>query len=244
MDPETDDVYISNGWNEILRYSGLTGRYNGRLKDGRIDPILTTDVAVSPDGFVYIQKGPRYSGPYQRLDRDLKSAPLPGANTDSFGWVFGRYGQGYCTKGTAIGYDGRLYSLGMLAWCQYYVVTYGKDGEIINGARWSEDVTKWWAGTNDGDQAPQKGLGLTGALIGPVTAGCGGIKVDRKGFVYVGLNVLSDDFKPPAGFEGDRAYLGDIGCVVKFKPEGGGLPKGKRHNRLADYEEDLRRRSL
>jgi hypothetical protein len=59
--------------------------------------------------------------------------------------------------------------------------------------------------------------------------------VDRKGFVYVGLNLFPDGYKPPAGFENDGAFLGNIGSVVKFKPEGGGLPKGKR-DRLADYE--------
>ena len=44
--------------------------------------------------------------------------------------VCGNWIEWYGTKGTAIGWDGRLYSLGMLAWCQYYVVTYGKDGKV------------------------------------------------------------------------------------------------------------------
>jgi sugar lactone lactonase YvrE len=236
VDPDTDDVYVSNGWNEIWRYNGITGKYNGALKDGKVDPIITTDVAVSPDGHVYIQKGPRYSGPYQRLDRNLQPAPLNvGTNGDSFGWVFGRYGQGYCTKGTAIGWDGRLHSFGMLAWCQYYVVTYGPDGRIINGSRWSEDVTKWWAGTADGDQVPQKSLGLTGALIGPVSSCSGGLKVDRQGYLYLGLNLFPEGYKPPAGFENEAA-MGMAGSVVKFKPDGGGVPKGKRQDRLADHE--------
>jgi len=237
VDPETDDVYVSNGWIQTFRYSGLTGKYNGAMKDGRMDPIIATDTVVSPDGYVYIQQGiTGFSGAYQRLDRNLKPAPLASSGKDLFGWVFGRYGQGYCTKGSCLGWDGRLYSLGLLAWVEYYVVSYDRDGKFIPGPRvCTAQIERLKTQPDHGDLKPLGDRGINSALIGPVNGSCGGVKVDRRGFVYVGLNVFPEGYKPPAGFEKESA-MGMAGSVVKFKPEGGGVPKGKRLERLADYE--------
>jgi hypothetical protein len=237
VDPETDDVYVSDGWIRTYRYSGLTGKYNGAVKDGRMDPIIATDTVVSPDGFVYIQDGKTgFSGAYKRMDRNLKPAPLAATGSDTIGWVFGRYGQGYCTKGSCIGWDGRLYSLGLLAWVEYYVVSYDRDGKFQPGPRvCTAQIERLKTQPDHGDLKPLGDRGINSALIGPVNGSCGGLKVDRQGFVYAGLNVFPEGYKPPAGFEKEAA-LGMAGSVVKFKPEGGGVPKGKRLERLADYE--------
>jgi sugar lactone lactonase YvrE len=236
VDPETDDVYVSNGWINIYRYAGLTGKYNGDLKGDKMDPLVATDVTVSPDGYVYIQQGPSFSGSFQRLDKNLKPAPLKGSGKDIFGWVFGRYGQGYCTKGSVVDYKGRLLTLGMLAWCEYFVSTYDLDGNFIPGPILAKSqIERLKTQPDHGDLKPLGDRGINSALIGPVTAASGGIKIDKEGSVYLGLNLFPEGFKPPTGFEKDKAYATMIGSVVKFNPKGGGLIEGKPIGKASSY---------
>jgi len=62
---------------------------------------------------------------------------------------------------------------------------------------------------------------LTSAIIGPVTAANGGMRVDLEGNIYIGLWVWPPDQALPEGLEDDRAYLHSVGSVIKFTPAGG-----------------------
>ena len=226
VDPETDDVYVSNGWAEVRRFAGLTGAPGAAMS--------ATDVTVSPDGYVYIQQGPNFAGAYQRLTRELKPAPLAATGKDVFGFVYGRYGAGFCTKGSCVGWDGKVYSLGMLGWCEYFVAGYDRDGKALPGKRPAPSglVEAVRSGKPYGYGLEKSGL--TSSLIGKLSVDNGGLKVDRAGNIYVGLQIWPADHKPPAGFEKDEVYKWLAGSVVKFGPEGGGPPAGK--GALADYE--------
>jgi hypothetical protein len=74
------------------------------------------------------------------------------------------------------------------------------------------------------------------AIIGPIDTKPGGIQLDYRGNIYVGLGVVPADHQPPAGFEKDPGYEACVGSVVKFKPEGGAVValKGKEAKPPAD----------
>jgi len=229
VDPETDDLYVNNGWAKTYRFNGLTGKYNGAVKNGAPDPMNVTDVAISPAGHVFVQKGPSWSGPYERLTRDLKPAPFAETGTSVFGCVFARFGAGFCSKGSCATADGRLYSLSMLDWCVYYVMAYDAAGKAVEGPRGKGAVNE--------KQAPGVyKAGIRSAIVGQVLDRCGGLKVDRAGNVYVGIQVFPPDYKRPAGFEKDPAFGGMSGSVIKFKAAGGGMAAGKPGRELGDYE--------
>ena len=229
VDPETDDLYVNNGWAKTYRFAGLTGKYNGAVKNGGPDPICATDTAISPDGHVFIQQGPSWSGPYERLTRDLKPAPFAETGKSVFGCVFARMGAGFCSKGSCATADGRLYSLGMLDWTKYFVVAYDAGGKPVEGPRGKGAVSETQA----------KGVyaaGVRSAIVGQVLDRCGGLKVDRAGNVYVGLQVFPPDYRRPAGFEKDPAFGGMSGSVLKFKASGGGTTAGRQGRAFEDYE--------
>jgi hypothetical protein len=227
VDPETDDVYTTDGWAGVWRVNGLTGKFNGPVtKDGHPDLINATDASVSPDGYVYIQKGPSWTGSLARLDRNLKPAPLPGSGLTEFGGVFSRYGTGFCAKGQCVGWDGTFYSLGMFDWNQYFVCTYGPDGKFVAGPR------KVGQMVTDAGKALEPAIkGVDSGVVAKLPGGCGGVHVDRRGNVYVGVRQVPADYRAPAGFEKDPAFSGMIGSVFMFGKEGGGVPvnlaKGK-----------------
>ena len=216
VDPVSDDLYINDGWNNTVRFDGMTARANGPEKGGVPQTMSVTDTAISPDGFVFMQQGPGYSGPFQRLSRDLKPAVPAGATNAFIGDVYGRYGAGYSEKGHCIGWDGKLYSLGMYDWAQYFVCAYDAAGKAVAGKRLVGQIK---AGE------PVR-AGVQSAIIGPVPNRCGGLKVDREGFLYVGIQELPAGYAKPAGFEKDEGYAQMVGSIVKFKPDGGGLGKG------------------
>ena len=51
----------------------------------------------------------------------------------------------------------------------------------------------------------------------------GGIRVDLKGNIYVGMGLLPKGFAPPAGFETASDYLRLTGSVVKYGSQGGAV---------------------
>jgi DNA-binding beta-propeller fold protein YncE len=233
VDPETDDVYINNGWAQTSRFDGLTGKYNGAVKDGAPVPVSATEVAISPAGHVFIVKGPSWGGPWERLTRDLKPAPFAETGKAIFGTVFSRYGAGYCSKGSCVGWDGRLYSLHMLSWCLYYVTTFDATGKPLEGPRGRGIVNE------KDDSKGNLHAGITSAIVGQLPMRNGGVKVDRQGNIYVGVQMLPPDYPRPAGFEKDGAFAGMAGSVLKFAPQGGGMIAGKKDNEgrnAADYE--------
>ncbi len=195
VDPGSDDVYINDGWNNLGRYDGLSG------KGGPI-PIKAIDMAFDDAGRLYLYGREGWNEPVYRCDRDF--APVPFSATgkpeteltlavDNDGRrrpVYGRYGTGWSNKGIDVGGDGRIYVRCMYDWSKYFVTVFKPDGT---------------AGRHDRIQ---------GGILGPLSAASGGIRVDRDGYLYVGTD------GQPAGAKDDRRWAGSI---VKVKPTGGGI---------------------
>jgi hypothetical protein len=152
------------------------------------------------------------------------ASPPAGKNVpkNTLGWVYGRMGAGYCTVGMAADQNGRCYSMQMYGWAPYCVAVYGSDGKPEDPGRLRNDEKMKKAGR------------FKSALIGPMTATPGGIQLDWKGNIYIGMAVKPLDHKAPAGFENSFGYNNAVGSVVKFGPEGGAItredkpPAGKK----------------
>ena len=220
-DPLREEVYASDAGNRIWRYDGTSGREELLQRGGK--PLAAVDLVVGWDGLLYVRTGEGFSGPLERLTRDMEPAPYPATGTHVLSpYIYSRYGVGNCEKGLGVGPDGRVYISFMYEWAKYLVSGFGPDGRPLKGAylegRMRPDHYK--AGM------PKD---LTSAIIGPIPDACGGIRVDRDGNIYVGLRVLPRDLAAPEPFGKDPAWANFTGCVVKFAPAGGtvaGIPDG------------------
>lgn len=227
VDYETDDVYVNNGWSDMARFNGITGK-GEVIGDARNlrgvwerdtnqrTNLTATDASIGPDGVVYVRNGPRYSGPITRWDRELKPLPVAATQTHVFAkYIYSRYGAGYGERGLTVLPDGRVYVISMYNWAKYFVHAFTVDGDPIDSGRLAGEVRAY---SNPEDRTP-----VTSGLIGPLTSGCGGLQVDSRGNIYVGMQLFPDGYEPPAPFAGDGAYRGLSGSVFKFTPAGGGL---------------------
>ena len=70
-DPHTNDVYVNNGWNALSKYDGLTGR-------GGPIPIKAIDLAIGPDGNLYLYGRAGWNEPIYRCDRQFKPVAFSG----------------------------------------------------------------------------------------------------------------------------------------------------------------------
>jgi hypothetical protein len=243
--PETELVICNDGAATLNGYNGLTGE---RVK---LPSEYGADMAVGLDGNWYIQLGrqtdysawPSYSGYICRFDKDLKPIPVrdpptggyggraaarPGEKPipNALGFVYGRMGAGFCTVGMAPDPRGRVYSMQMYGWALYCVAAYGPDGHPEDPGRLKDDPLMMKAGR------------FASALVGPIETRRGGIQLDCRGNIYIGLGVVPTGHTPPPGFEKDPAYQTCVGSVVKFKPEGGAVValKGKDAELPADKQ--------
>jgi hypothetical protein len=158
------------------------------------------DLAFGPQGeyYVYGQKG--WHELVARFDRDFHPLPFAatGKNATSLSTtgkdVYGRYGHGWSNKGLCVGPTGRIYVYNMYDWSKYFINTWDAAGQAEKNAR-----------LNDG-------------LIGPLDAQGGGVAVDYRGNVYVGMHGV-----PKGCADGRRS----VGSIVKFGPAGGGYAASK-----------------
>lgn len=221
VDWKTDTVYFSNAWSAYYRFNGKTGEYLGRvpLAGGGV-----TDLTVSPNGYIFAQTGSKYSGPLGRYTRDFKPAPYKETGTHLLSkYIYGRYHGmgGYCEKGMGASRKGELYMNWMFGgWVRYAVSAWGADGKPINGGRGLVDAN------HAGQGVP---AGLKTAVVSPVPGAGGGVQLDSKGRIYVGVGSHPKEYNAPTGFEKDRAFVSLTGSVVRFSPKGGrwGSPKEK-----------------
>jgi hypothetical protein len=223
VDPEKDLVYVNNGWSQTRRYSGLTGAYAGKLsKNGLPQPIMGSELCVRRDGMVYVSGGKRYSGPWSRLNRDLSPAPLAGGRKE-FANRYGKMGGGYFgNQGSCVTPDGHLYFNGLFSFRINAIFEVKPDGSLGRGPRLTDVLVA----------KPAAG-GFKGALIGSVQDQSGGLEIDQKGCIYVGLNVQVQGHELPA----ELAKIRGIGAVVKFGPNGGAmLPDPARVKPGATYK--------
>ncbi len=208
-----DEIYVSDGGAGQWRYNGLTGE-GGRLKkDGK--PFNGPDLAVGYDGLLYFRTGDGYSGPLARYTHDLAPAPYEATGTHVLSpYIYSRMGNGFAERGLGAGPDGKVYTTFMYKWVAYAMGGWGADGKPLKG--------KYLEGAFPGKGAYPPDL--KSAIAGPLPQMNGGIRVDLKGDIYVGMMYRPKDFSPPKGFEKDQGYRVSVGSVVRFGPEGGSMP--------------------
>lgn len=219
-DYERNQIYTSNGTNLLYRYDGNTGE--GGLLTVKGKPFHGVDISVGYDGLLWVRTGRSYSGPLERYTRDLKPAPFPTGSHVLSKLIYSRYGVGNCEKGLGVGPKGECYINFMYGWNKYFIAGFSGDGKSLKGKYLEKKVGNY----AQKKKKDQKGPGpypadLDSSVVGPIPASSGGVRVDLQGNIYLGLRARPADFKPPAGFEKDRAYASWTGSVVKFGPAGG-----------------------
>jgi hypothetical protein len=216
VDYARDELYVSDGGNKIWRYDGKTGE-GGIFKDKTGKPLAAVDLSVGYDGLLYIRTGESFSGPLERFTRELEPAPYPGGSHVISPSIYSRYGIGNCEKGLGIGPKGEVYISFMYDWTLYAVGGFGPDGKAMPGVYLSGKFPA----------APDKLKGyppeLRSSVIGPVTAGGGGIRVDLQGNIYLGLDAKPDGAAPPATLATDEVAKRWTTSVLKFGPKGGAI---------------------
>ncbi len=210
VDPFTEDVYINDDYSGMYRYNGLTGK-GGSLKKVKGD-FHSTELAVSPKGNLIVRSGPSYSGPFERLDRNLKPVPLPSGTHQFTDYIYSRYGAGHAEKGVGVGMQGQAYVMNMYGWQRYAVYGCTPQGEFMEGRFLKGKL---------GAYAKRKGRKPNGAVIGPVPDACGGLRVDTKGNIYVGMLMLPPNYQGPKVLAADSSWRSLVGSILKFSPDGG-----------------------
>jgi len=209
--PETDVVVCRGEYAHSAAYEGLTG---ARIKT----PFkYAVDMGVGKDGYFYVQTGYTWAGPLCKYDGRLRPVKAPGNRKPPnavLPRVFGRYGNGFGVAGFTADLKGRLYVAQQLdeqTISGDCVVVFGPEGK-------AEDP-----GRMKGHERFKKHGLWKSAIFGPIAGPIGNIHVDRDGYFYLAVRGLPMKHKSPAGFEKDNAYHWVSGCVVKIKPEGGGM---------------------
>ena len=213
-DYERNEVYVSNGTNLIYRYDGTTG--NGGLLKKDKKTFHGVDVAVAYDGSLYFRTGKSYSGPLGRYSHDLNPIPFASGTNILHKKIYSRYGVGNCEKGLGVGPKGESYINYMYGWNKYFIAGFNADGTKMKG--------KYLKGQIDKPKPKKKGditVGTGSAIIGPIPAACGGVKVDLQGNIYVGLRLVPEEYKAITGYEKNIAFNTWTGCIAKFSSDGG-----------------------
>ena len=220
VDHDRDEVYGSDGCVGMWRYDGETNKGEFLMKDGK--PFWSQDLAVGYDGLIYarlgrgVRVGSDYSGPFGRFTRDLKPAPYKATGTHLLSkYIYSRTGPGYAERGLGVAPDGKVYISWMaMGWVKYAVTGFGPDGRPLKGKYLVGQIPEHHR------KAAPKGE-INSAIIGPITAGNGGVRVDLDGNIYVGLWVWPKDVPVPRGYEESTPFAATVGTIVKFPPEGG-----------------------
>jgi hypothetical protein len=193
-DPLSDNVIVSDGWSGQSAYNGLTGE--------RTDwPLKGMELAFDRDGNYYVYGQNGWHELVTRFDRSFKPLPFPatGKNTTSMTTtgkdVYGRFGHGWSNKGLWVAPDGGIVVYNMYDWAKYFVNAWDSTGQAVKHDR-----------AGDG-------------LVGPLDGQGGGVCVDFKGNIYVGMRGW------PKTAAGDRAD--GTGTVLKFPPSGGGYTEAR-----------------
>lgn len=211
VDLAHEELYISDGGNKIWKYNGMTGE-GGILRKNNAE-FNGVDVAVGYTELLTFRTGTGFSGPLERFTHELEPAAFKMGSNVLSKYIYSRFGCGNCEKGLGVGPRGETYISHMYDWTKYCVSGFDQNGNPMKGSYLS-------------GKAPGKGdypKGLDSAIIGPIPAAGGGVRVDYAGNIYLGLKVLPEGFVPPAGFENDGGYQAQIGTVLKFTPQGGGI---------------------
>jgi DNA-binding beta-propeller fold protein YncE len=227
-DPVREEVYVSNDMWECIITNGMICRFNGDTgaggpleKDGKV--FYAEDLTVGYDGLLYVKSGPRMSGPFERLTRDLAEVPFPGIASNNLTHTYVRCGE----KGVGVAPDGKVYTCMMYDEGKFFVTGWGPDGLPLEGKYLRGKIEKSFHVLPFQKKLPENRK-LRSALIGPlVNNNVAGMRVDLKGNIYLGMCLLPKGYTEPAGLEKVPNYRRCTGSVVKFRPQGGavlGLP--------------------
>jgi len=187
-DPLSDNVIVSDGWAGQFCFNGLTC-------ESQKWPLKGMELAFDRDGNYYVYGQNGWHELVTRFGRDFKPLPFPatGKNTTTMTItnkdVYGRYGHGWCNKGLCVAPDGRIYVYNMYDWSKYFVNVWSASGQAEKHDR-----------VGDG-------------IVGPLHGQGGGVCVDLRGNLYVGLYGRPKHL-PAARANGDST-------IVKFGPAGG-----------------------
>jgi DNA-binding beta-propeller fold protein YncE len=227
-DPLREEVYVSNDMWECIITNGMICRFNGDTgaggplkKDGKI--LYAEDLTVGHDGLLYVKSGPKMSGPFERLTRDLAPVPFPGIATNNLTNTYVRCGE----KGVGVGPDGKVYTCIMYDEGKFFVSGWNPEGLPLEGKYLAGKIEKAGHVLPFQGKLPENRK-TRSALIGPlVNNNVAGMRVDLKGNIYLGMCLLPKGYRVPAGLEKVPNYQRCTGSVVKFRPQGGavlGLP--------------------
>lgn len=229
VDYGRDEVYVNDGGSGIWRYDGNTGKGERLKKNGKT--IWMTDLAIGYDGLLYVRSGlgrppgQDYSGPFERLTRDLDPAPYKETGTHVLSnYIYSRYGVGYAERGIGVGPKGETYLSFMYKWVAYAIGGFGPDGKPLKGNYLEGEFPAPATPAENRAKYPKQ---WDTAIIGPVPQANAGIRVDLAGNIYAGLLYWPKGLTPPHGYEMDRMWTDTVGCVIKFDPEKGGAMAGK-----------------
>jgi len=220
VDHDRDEVYGSDGCVGMWRYDGETNKGEFLMRDGK--PFWSQDLAVGYDGLIYarlgrgVRVGSDYSGPFGRFTRDLKPAPYKATGTHLLSkYIYSRTGPGYAERGIGVAPDGKVYISWMaMGWVKYAVTGFGADGRPLKGKCLVGQIPE-----HHRKVAP--GGPIDSAVIGPITAGNGGVRVDLDGNIYLGLWVWPKNVPVPNAYERSTPFAATVGTIVKFPPDGG-----------------------
>jgi hypothetical protein len=215
VDWAREQVYVNTGTSRIWRYDGMTGQGELLKEKGKV--FYGTDLTVGYDGLLYIRSGEGYSGPFERRTPALEPAPFPGTKSHLLTpYVYSRMGVGFSEHGIGVGPDGRAFFTYMYDWNKYCISGFDGQGNAMKGKYLKGKVNK-----PDKDGKRPMPEAIDSAVVGPLPMSNGGVRVDLKNNIYVGMRLLPDGHLVPPGFEKDAAYQHWTGCVVKYPPEGG-----------------------
>lgn len=211
-----DEIYVADGGNQIWRYDGKTGE-GGLLKRKDGQKVAAVDLAVGYDELLYVRTGEGFTGPLERFTRDMEPAPYPSGKSVISPTIYSRFGIGNCEKGLGCGPKGEVYISFMYGWPVYAIGGFSGDGKPMNGLYLEGKFPA------TGDSLKGYPPDLRKAVIGPITAAGGGVRVDLQGNIYLGLDVKPEGFTPPGFLKGDEVATRWYASIVKFGPKGGAI---------------------
>jgi len=214
VDKTRDEVYVSDGGNMYWRFDGSSGEGTLLKKtERRSTPRM---LRAGYDGLLYFQTGTGFSGPLERYTRELEPAPYPSGTHVLSKYIYGRYGIGNCEKGIGVGPDGKVFSAWMLR--------LGQVRRIGLGIGWQANQRQAQRDRSVQHEGRRAG-GIDQSVHRPIPQCNGGVRVDLKGNIYVGM--IAGKTAVPKKFEKNDAYKHCTGSVVKFGPEGGTVPASR-----------------
>ncbi|MBL8028836.1 MAG: T9SS type A sorting domain-containing protein [Fibrobacteres bacterium] len=203
VDRKSERTYVTDSYSGVWKIDNWSNPILARCSTSLRQPLWAGDMTIAPSGLLYVRGVNAFDGPIERYTQDRLHVPVNYSNTGSnraTNYLFGRYGIGWGDKGFSVSPQGTIGAIFMKSWNDYAYSTYPDTGY--------SDTTF-------------KGV-LTVTTLG---GKCGGVKFDRSGNVYLGMNIKAADRIVPPGYESDWGF-GMGGAVAKYAPSATGSISG------------------